>query len=93
MIDQRIAIIGGTGKFGRHLGKRLDEENKVVISGSNIKDAERVAEDHGWDYGKNKEVVKDADVVIVAVPVSVTEDVIHEIGSLVPEAGTCRSHE
>lgn len=85
MIDQRIAIIGGTGKFGRHLGKRLDEENKVVISGSDIKDAERVAEDHGWDYGKNKQVVKDADVVIVAVPVSVTEDVIHEIGSLVPD--------
>ncbi len=85
MIDQRIAIIGGTGKFGRHLGKRLDEENEVVISGSNIKDAERVAEDHDWEYGENKKVVKDADVVIVAVPVSVTEDVIHEIGPLVPD--------
>ncbi|EGQ43112.1 MAG: prephenate dehydratase [Candidatus Nanosalina sp. J07AB43] len=84
MIDQRIAIIGGTGKFGRHLGKRLDEENEVTISSSSIKDAERVADDHGWDYGENKQVVKDADVVIVAVPVSVTEDVIHEIGPYVP---------
>lgn len=79
----RTAIVGGTGKFGQHLGEAMDSE--IVISGRDLEEAERIAGEHGWDYGENTEIVKDADTVIVAVPIAVTVDVIHEIGPHVPE--------
>ena len=41
--------------------------------------------DNGWEYGEGTEIVEDADIVIIAVPISVTEDVIHEVGPHVPE--------
>ena len=85
MIEQKIAIVGGTGQFGQHLGERMEEENEIYISGSSIERAREVAERHDWEYGKGSEIVEDADIVIVAVPISVTEDVIHEVGPHVPE--------
>ena len=80
MIDQRIAIVGGTGKFGQHLGQVMEENNEIVISGRNIERAREEAEPYGWEYGEAKEIVKDADIVIISAPISVTVDVIHEIG-------------
>lgn len=85
MIDQKIAIIGGTGKFGQHLGEKLESDNEIFISGRNIQEAEKVAEERGWNYGENTEIVEDADIVLVAVPISVTVETIHEIGDKVPE--------
>ena len=87
MIDQKIAIVGGTGKFGQHLGEHLEEDNEIVISGRNVERAREEAEPHGWDYGEGKEIVKDADVVIVSVPISVTVDTIHEVGPEVSDDG------
>ena len=84
MIDQRIAIVGGTGKFGQHLGENLEENNDVVISGKTVEQAEKIAEKHGWAFGESKEIVRDADIVIIAVPIAVTVDVIHEVGPHVP---------
>jgi prephenate dehydrogenase len=81
MIDQKIAIVGGTGQFGQHLGERLEENNEIVISGKDTEEAQKVGERKDWGYGTNKEVVRDADVVIVAVPIAVTVEVIHEIGT------------
>jgi len=83
--DQRIAIIGGTGKFGKHLGELLEGGNKIVISGSSVEKAEETANEHGWEYGENSEIVKDADIVIVSVPISITERIIEDIGPSVPE--------
>lgn len=80
MIDRTVAIVGGTGKFGQHLGNHLDDGNEIIISGTNTDEAEKIADQHGWDYGSNKEAAKDADVIIVAVPIAVTLEVIHEIG-------------
>lgn len=85
MIDQKIAIVGGTGKFGQHLGENLENNNEVTISGKTVDQAGEIAEMHDWDYGKSKEIVKDADVVIIAVPIAVTVEVIHEIGPHVSE--------
>lgn len=85
MIDQKIAIIGGTGKFGQHLGKRLQNNNEIYISGKTVDNARKTAEEYGWRYGENIEIVKDADVVIVAVPIAVTVETIHEIGDKVPD--------
>lgn len=84
MIDQKIAIVGGTGQFGQHLGERLEDNNEIFISGKNRSQAGKIAEEHGWNYGKSTEIVKDANIVIIAVPISVTEDVIHEVGPNVP---------
>ncbi len=80
MIDQKIAIIGGTGKFGQHMGERLEENNEILISGSSEEKASKVAEKYGWDFGSSKEIVEGADVVIVSVPIAVTVDVIHDVG-------------
>ena len=85
MMEEKIAIVGGTGQFGQHLGKNLEENNEVVISGKTVEHAEVVAEDYGWDYGESAEIVKDADVVIIAVPIAVTVDVIDEVGPHVSE--------
>lgn len=85
MIDRQIAIVGGTGEFGQHLGERLEKNNEIHISGKDLESAKLVAEKHGWGYGKSGEIVQDADIVIVAVPISVTVDVIHEIGPQVSQ--------
>jgi prephenate dehydrogenase len=78
--DERIAIIGGSGQFGQHLGQELEEDNDIVISGKMIEEAREIGEKHGWEYGENKEIVRDADTVIIAVPIDVTVEVIDEIG-------------
>jgi prephenate dehydrogenase len=85
MIDEKIAIVGGTGKFGQHLGRELEKDNEIVISGKNVDQASEIAEEYGWSYGESKEIVKDADIVIIAVPIAVTVEVIHEVGPHVPE--------
>lgn len=85
MIDQKIAIIGGTGKFGQHLGTKMEGDNEIFISGRTLEKAEKVAEKHNWKAGENTEIVEDADIVIVAVPISVTIETIHEIGDKVPD--------
>lgn len=81
MIDQKIAIVGGTGQFGQHLASKLEKENQIAISGKNLEDAERIAENNGWGHGTNKEIAGEADIVIVAVPIAVTVEVIHQIGT------------
>ena len=81
MIDQKIAIVGGTGQFGQHLASKLEEENQIAISGKNVEDAERIAENNGWGHGTNKEIAGEADIVIVAVPIAITVEVIHQIGT------------
>lgn len=79
----KYAIVGGTGKFGQHLGKALDGD--ITVSGRTLEDARKVAENQGWGYGESTEIVEDADTVIVAVPIAVTVEVIHEIGPHVPD--------
>ena len=85
MIDQKIAIIGGTGKFGKHLARNLEDKNEIIITGRTIERAKEEAEGESWIPMNQKEAVKDADVVIVSVPISVTVDVIHEVGPHVPD--------
>ena len=85
MMEEKIAIVGGTGQFGQHLGKNLEDNNEVVISGKTVDQAEEVAEKYDWGYGESQEIVKDADVVIIAVPIAVTADVIDEVGPYISD--------
>ena len=64
----RVAIVGGTGDFGRGLAKRLSAAGDDVLIGS--RDAERAeaaAQELGVDGGPNQEVVRGADLVVLAV--------------------------
>lgn len=84
MKGKDIAIVGGTGEFGQHLGRHLEDENNIIISGSSVEKARDVAARYGWDHGVNGDIVEDADIVIVSVPIHCTVEVIDEIGPKVP---------
>ena len=63
----KIAIIGGTGSFGRALAGRLRSLGEDVWIGS--RDAERAREralELGVQGGTNEEVVRDVDLVVLA---------------------------
>ena len=63
----RVAILGGTGKFGRALATRLEEAGDDVVIGS--RDAERareIAEKLGVRGARNDDV-GDVDLVVLAV--------------------------
>ena len=63
----KVAIIGGTGSFGRALAQRLRLLGEEVHIGS--RDAERAREralELGVEGGTNEDVVRDADLVVLA---------------------------
>jgi NADPH-dependent F420 reductase len=63
----KVAIIGGTGSFGRALARRLRLLGEDVYIGS--RDAERAREralELGVQGGTNEDVVKGADLVVLA---------------------------
>jgi 8-hydroxy-5-deazaflavin:NADPH oxidoreductase len=64
----KVAIVGGTGDFGRGLAKRLSAAGDDVVIGS--RDAERAeaaADELGVTGGPNQEIVRGADLVVLAV--------------------------
>ena len=64
----KVAIVGGTGTFGRALAQRLVALEVPVAIGS--RDAARAKElgvVYGIDAGTNDEVVRDSDFVVLAV--------------------------
>lgn len=64
----RVAIVGGTGPFGRGLARRLRAAEDDVVLGS--RDAERgraAAAEIGAEGGANREIVRNADLVVLAV--------------------------
>lgn len=85
MIGQEIAIIGGTGKFGKHLAENLEDKNSILITGRNLERAREACKEHSWSPLTQEEAAETADVIIISVPISVTVDVIHEIGPHVSE--------
>jgi 8-hydroxy-5-deazaflavin:NADPH oxidoreductase len=64
----KVAIVGGTGAFGRALAARLRDLGLEVAVGS--RDHQRGWErgvELGVDGGSNEEIVRDADLVVLAV--------------------------
>jgi len=75
----RVAIIGGSGKMGRWFASFLLKDGKeVVITGRNeskLLDAKR---ELGVEVATNAEAVKQADVILVSVPIDNFEPVVQE---------------
>ena len=82
----RVAIVGGTGKFGRPLAARLREGGYDVAIGS--REAERAQEaaaELGVEGGANADVVRGADLVVLAVQSKAALDMARELADAIGE--------
>jgi 8-hydroxy-5-deazaflavin:NADPH oxidoreductase len=80
----KIAILGGTGSFGRPLATRLKDAGYDVLVGS--RDAERGREagaELGVGGGSNEDVVRDADLVVLAVKAEGALDTARELAEAI----------
>ena len=81
----RVAIVGGTGAFGRALAKRLHEIGKDhVLVGS--RDAERAqvsATELGVEGGTNEDIVAGADLIVLAVKSDATLTTARELAAAI----------
>jgi 8-hydroxy-5-deazaflavin:NADPH oxidoreductase len=63
----RVAILGGTGKFGTALARRLSEQGDDVVIGSRDPDkAQRVAAEVGVTGARNEDAIAGADLIVLA---------------------------
>jgi NADPH-dependent F420 reductase len=70
----RVAIVGGTGAFGRALAKRLQEigKDEVLVGSRDAERAQATADELGVLGGTNADVVAGADLVVLAVKSNAT---------------------
>ena len=82
----RVAIVGGTGSFGRALARKLRSLDHEVYVGS--RDAQRGREraiELGVQGGANEEVVLGADLVVLATKSNATLDTARELVDAIGE--------
>jgi NADPH-dependent F420 reductase len=79
----KVAIIGGTGAFGRALAKRLHEigKDEVVVGSRDVERAQATAAELGIGGGLNEDVVADADLVVLAVKSNATLETARELAA------------
>ena len=76
----KVAIIGGSGKKGRWFARNfLDEGNEVIISGRTESKINEAKKELGVEAVSNIEAVKDAEVVVLSVPIDAFEDIVVEL--------------
>ena len=77
----KVALIGGTGSFGKALGKRLVEAGAEVIVGSrDAARAQEAAEELGAAAGMtNEDAVRAADLAVLAVKADAALDTAREL--------------
>jgi NADPH-dependent F420 reductase len=65
----KVAIVGGTGAFGRALAKRLHETGKdeILVGSREAERGQATAAELGIAGGRNEDIVADADLVVLAV--------------------------
>jgi 8-hydroxy-5-deazaflavin:NADPH oxidoreductase len=79
----RIAIIGGTGSFGRALARRAHELGEDVVIGSRDPSrAKEIAAVIGVEGASNEDSVKDADLVVLAVRSNAAIDTARALAAL-----------
>jgi NADPH-dependent F420 reductase len=84
MPSDSIAVIGGTGKLGAAIARRLAKSGRKVIIGSrSAQSAERAAAELGLGLGltglANADAAKEASILIVTVPFAAQEPTLAEI--------------
>ena len=82
----KVAIAGGTGTFGRALAARLrDLGHDVAIGSRDESRAQERAAVLGVSGGTNESVVRDADLVVLAVQSSAAIDTARELADAIGE--------
>ncbi len=81
----KVAIVGGTGAFGRALAQRLAEigEDEVVVGSRDAERAQATAQELGVGGAVNAEAVRDVDLVILAVKSVATLATATELASAI----------
>jgi len=81
----KVAIVGGTGAFGRALAQRLAEigKDEVVIGSRDAERAQQTAKELGVAGGRNEEIVREADLVVLAVKSNATLDTTRELADAI----------
>jgi NADPH-dependent F420 reductase len=80
----RVAIVGGTGSFGRALTERLAALGYEVVIGS--RDAQRAAElaaVYGVEGKANPDAVRDVDLVVIATKSNATLDTARDLADAI----------
>ena len=77
----RVAIVGGTGAFGRALANRLHElgEDEVLVGSRDAERAKTTADELGVAGGRNQDIVGDVDLVVLAVKSEATLEIASEL--------------
>jgi NADPH-dependent F420 reductase len=81
----KVAIVGGTGAFGRALAKRLHEigKDEIVIGSRDPERAQASAAELGVLGGRNEEIVTGADIVVLAVKSNATLETASELATAI----------
>jgi len=81
----KVAIVGGTGAFGRALAKRLAEigQDDVVVGSRDAERAQTTAQELGVAGGRNHEIVGDVDIVVLAVKSNATLETAAELADAI----------
>jgi hypothetical protein len=81
----RVAIVGGTGAFGRALAKRLAElgQDEVVVGSRDADRARAAAEELGVEGRHNQDAVADVDLVVLAVKSNATLSTAAELAEAI----------
>jgi NADPH-dependent F420 reductase len=79
----KVAIVGGTGAFGRALAKRLHEigKDEILIGSRDAERAQASAAELGVAGGRNEEIVTGADIVVLAVKSNATLEAASELAA------------
>ncbi len=77
----KVAIVGGTGAFGRALAHRLAEigEDEIIVGSRDEERAHVAAEELGVAGARNDNAVRDVDLVILAVKSNATLETAAEL--------------
>lgn len=81
----KVAIVGGTGVFGRALAKRLREigKDEILIGSRDAERAHASAAELGVTGGPNEEIVNGADIVVLAVKSNATLATASELAAAI----------
>jgi NADPH-dependent F420 reductase len=83
----KVAIVGGTGSFGRALAQRLRLLGRDVAIGSrDAGRAEELAAVYGVEGGANHDVVRDADLVVLSTRSNAALDTARDLADAIGDA-------